>query len=86
MLTNLIGVTVAGSEADRVGPARPLLIVVALFELGLLVSGFAPSMHVLIAGRAVQGLGAGVIGSIPALQFLLPGTMRAIPVGHTSTG
>lgn len=64
MLTNLIGVTVAGGEADRLGPARPFLMGVALFVLGLVVSGLAPTMPVLIAGRAVQGLGAGVIGSI----------------------
>ncbi|HEY0602248.1 MAG TPA: MFS transporter [Herpetosiphonaceae bacterium] len=64
MLTNLIGVTVAGGEADRLGPARPFLVGVALFVLGLLVSGFAATMPMLIVGRAVQGLGAGVIGSI----------------------
>lgn len=64
MLTNMIGVTVAGGEADRLGPARPFLAGVALFVLGLLVSGFATTMPLLIVGRAVQGLGAGVIGSI----------------------
>lgn len=64
MLTNLIGVTIAGGEADRRGPAQPFLLGVALFVLGLVVSGLAPSMSVLIAGRAVQGLGAGMIGSI----------------------
>lgn len=64
MLTNLVGVTVAGGEADRLGPARPFLMGVALFVLGLVVSGLATTMPVLIAGRAVQGLGAGVIGSI----------------------
>lgn len=64
MLTNLIGVTVAGGEADRLGPARPFMAGVALFVLGLLVSGFAATMPMLITGRAVQGLGAGVIGSI----------------------
>jgi MFS family permease len=37
---------------------------VSCFTLGLIVAGLAPSMGVLIAGRAVQGLGAGVIGSV----------------------
>lgn len=64
MLTNLVGITIAGGEADRQGPARPFLIGVILFALGLLIAGLAPTMTVLIAGRAVQGLGAGAIGSI----------------------
>jgi MFS family permease len=64
MLTNLVGVTVAGGEADRSGPARPFIAGVALFALGLLVAGLAPSMVLVIAGRAIQGFGAGAIGSV----------------------
>ena len=63
MLSNLIGITVAGGEADRQGTARPFLVGVALFVLGLLMGGLAPTMMVLIAGRAVQGFGAGFISS-----------------------
>ncbi|MBC8078103.1 MAG: MFS transporter, partial [Chloroflexales bacterium] len=63
-LTSLIGITVAGAEADRRGPAGPLIAGVALFVAGLLVAGLAPSMPVLILGRAVQGLGAGCISSV----------------------
>ncbi len=64
MLTNLVGITIAGAEADRNGPARLFVAGVALFALGLLISGTAPSMVVVIAGRSVQGLGAGIIGSV----------------------
>lgn len=64
MLTNLIGVTISGGEADRLGPGRPFLMGVALFVFGLTLSGFATTMPMLIVGRAVQGLGAGFIGSI----------------------
>src|SRR6266545_2420456 len=64
MLTNLIGITVAGDEADRHGPARPYAVGVALFALGLLVAGLAPNMVVVILGRAVQGFGAGVISAV----------------------
>lgn len=63
-LTNLIGVTVAGGEADRHGAAKPFLVGVALFVAGLLLGGLAPSMPVLVAARALQGLGGGTIGSI----------------------
>jgi MFS family permease len=64
MLTNLVGIIVAGSEADRRGPARPFAFGVALFTLGLLIAGAAPAMLIVVAGRAVQGLGAGIIGSV----------------------
>jgi MFS family permease len=64
MLANLVGIMLAGAEADRHGPARPFVLAVALFTLGLAVSGLAPTMEVLILGRAVQGLGAGGISSV----------------------
>jgi MFS family permease len=63
MLTNLIGITIAGAEADRYGPARPYLIGVSLFTLGLAIAGTALSMPIVIVGRAVQGFGAGFISS-----------------------
>jgi MFS family permease len=64
MLANLIGITIAGSEADRQGPARPFVAGIASFVLGLIVVGLAPSMIVVILGRAIQGFGAGVISSV----------------------
>jgi MFS family permease len=64
MLTMVVGLTVAGGEADRLGPVRPFGVGVALFAIGLLIAGVAPSMPVLIAGRVVQGLGGGLVGSI----------------------
>jgi MFS family permease len=64
MLANLIGITIAGAEADRQGPARPFIAGIASFVLGLIIVGLAPSMAVVIFGRAVQGFGAGVISSV----------------------
>jgi MFS family permease len=64
MLANLLGITIAGAEADRQGPARPFIAGIAAFIVGLIVVGFAPSMLVFILGRAVQGFGAGVISSV----------------------
>lgn len=61
MLTDLVGVVVAGHAADRHGPAQPFAIGLALFTSGLLLCGFAPTMLVLVLGRAVQGLGAGAL-------------------------
>ena len=64
MLATLVGISVAGGEVDRVGPARPFVVGISLFVVGLLIGGFAPSMLVLIGGRTIQGLGSGIIGSV----------------------
>ena len=64
MLTNLLSINLAGELADRRGPVQPFTVGAVLFVVGLLLAGFAPSMDVLIVGRAVQGLGAGAISSI----------------------
>jgi MFS family permease len=63
-LTNIIGITLAGSDADRAGPARAFVIGVALFAGGMLVSGLAPNMPIVILGRAIQGFGSGAMGSV----------------------
>jgi MFS family permease len=63
-LTNIVGITLAGADADRRGPARALAIGTVLFSVGMLVSGLAPSMPIVIAGRAIQGFGSGALGSV----------------------
>lgn len=50
---------VAGEACDRFGPRLPVIFGSLTFGVGLLVSGSAQSMPVLVAGRVVQGLGAG---------------------------
>jgi MFS family permease len=67
LLASLIGIVLAGTLADRVPLWRPMLAGLALFALGLVVGGTAPDMAVLVAGRAVQGLGAGVV---PAVAYV----------------
>ena len=61
MLAQLVGIVVAGPLVDRIGMLRPTLVAVALFAAGLVVDGAAPSMGVLVLGRVVQGVGAGVL-------------------------
>jgi MFS family permease len=67
LLASLIGIALAGTLADRVPLGRPMLAGLALFALGLVIGGTAPDMAVLVAGRAVQGLGAGVV---PAVAYV----------------
>ena len=61
LATSVMGMTLAGRWADRQGPARPLWYGLACFVLGLLLAGFAVRMGMLVAGRLLQGLGAGAI-------------------------
>ena len=63
MLANLVAIVAAGEQADRRGPAAPFLAGIVVFAVGLLVAGLAPSMLVVVAGRALQGAGAGTLAS-----------------------
>jgi MFS family permease len=74
MLASLVGIVAAGRQADRHGPAQPYIAGLILFSAGLVVSGTAPTMPVLVAGRALQGLGA---GAIPAVAYVAIG--RSLP-------
>jgi len=63
-LAMLLSLSVAGSMSDRHGP-RPVLVAgLSMFIAGLVIGGAAPSMPIVVVGRAVQGLAGGTIGSI----------------------
>lgn len=59
LATGVIGMVATGAWSDRSGPVPPLYTATALFVAGLVIAGSAPSMEALVAGRLVQGLGAG---------------------------
>lgn len=59
LATSVIGMVAAGTWSDRSGPRAPLYTAVALFLAGLVVSGLALDMYTFLAGRLIQGLGAG---------------------------
>ncbi|MFL5779387.1 MAG: MFS transporter [Chloroflexota bacterium] len=77
-LGNLIGIVVVGGAIDRGGLVRPLAAGLALFSVGLVVGGLAPSMSVLVVGRFLQGLGAGAIAPVAyvAIGRSLPEALR----------
>jgi MFS family permease len=87
MLGSVIGIVAAGRQADRRGPAVPFVVGVVLFGSGLAIAGLAPSMAVLVAGRVLQGLGA---GAVPAVAYAvigrsLTGPLRARMMAVLST-
>lgn len=59
LATSVIGMVAAGAWSDARGPRGALYVAVSLFIVGLLLSGFAVTMHQFLIGRLVQGLGAG---------------------------
>jgi MFS family permease len=61
LVAQVVGMVVGGDLGDRRGPRAALLGGVAVFGAGLLVAGTAPHVAVFVAGRVVQGLGAGSI-------------------------
>ena len=64
LVTSTLGVLVCGKLADAYG-RRPVFVGgMSVFLLGSLLCGLAPSAGVLIAFRALQGLGAGAIQPI----------------------
>ncbi len=59
--TSLFGMVFAGQLSDRRGPLGALGGGIGAFAAGLLLSGSAQVMWVFILGRAVQGLGGGLV-------------------------
>ncbi len=83
MATTVVG----GRIADRYGPVLPLYVGLAVFGVGLLVSGFAPVMAVLLVGRTLQGIGSGLvnIGWAVVLAHAFDASERPTLMGLFST-
>jgi EmrB/QacA subfamily drug resistance transporter len=72
------GLLVAGRLGDRFGLRRVFLLGYALYALASLACGLAPGFELLVAARALQGLGGAVLfGLSPALvPRFLPANVR----------
>jgi MFS family permease len=69
LTTSLLGMVLAGLRADRMGPRLPCLGGIGVFGVGLLTAGTATTMVQFVLGRAIQGLGGGLV--IVALYVLV---------------
>lgn len=61
MAAGILGMALAGPWSDRAGPNPALWVGIAAFVLGVLGAGVASDMPQLVAGRALQGFGGGLM-------------------------
>ncbi len=61
LTTSLLGIVVAGGWTDTRGPRGAVVTGLVLFAGGLVVTGLATSFTALLLGRAVSGLGGGLL-------------------------
>lgn len=69
LLAQTVLIPVYGAWADRRGRREAYLFGVSAFVLGSLICAAAPSMGVLVAGRAIQGIGAGAVVPLTMTLF-----------------
>jgi MFS family permease len=64
MTASIAAATGAAAIAAHIGVRRSFVTAAVVFALGTAVSGVAPAMAVLVAGRLVQGLGGGLLSAL----------------------
>lgn len=82
-LTCAAGVITAAALGDRHGRRRLFVVGLALFTVASVACALAPDTQLLIAGRAVQGLGAAIVMplSLTILTGAFPAERRGTVVG-----
>jgi MFS family permease len=65
----MIGAAVAGRPADRFGRRPALLLIAAIYTVGILAAAVAPSFGTLPAARFVMGLGVGAASATVPLYL-----------------
>src|SRR4051812_42456736 len=85
--TLLLGTVAAGGWNDARGPRAPVLTGLGLFAGGLLAGGLAATFPLLLVGRAVTGLGAGllVVSLYVVVADVYPDDLRPRVFGAVST-
>lgn len=63
LLASLVGLVVGGGQAARSGPSSAFALGIGAFAAGLALGAVAPTMEAVVAGRALQGLGGGVLAA-----------------------
>jgi MFS family permease len=74
IVASIIATIFAATRPASIGPRGAYIIAATTFGLGSVACGLSPTMLVLLAGRAVQGFGAGLIvaTSLAMLRIVFP--------------
>ncbi|MEP7058241.1 MAG: MFS transporter [Caldimonas sp.] len=84
LLASVVTVPLYGQLGDRFGRRRVLTGAITLFSLGSLACGLAPTLGLLIAARALQGLGGGGLMTLSQALIgeVVPPRLRARNQGY----
>ncbi len=74
LVTMAVFIPASGWFADRLGARRVFVGAIAVFLAGSILCGAAPTLEVLVAGRALQGLGGAMMTPVGRLVML-----RSVP-------
>ena len=79
-------ILVGGSLGDRFGRRKVFVTGTAVFALASAACGAAPSIEILVAARALQGVGAALLvpGSLALITAAFPGEARGTAIGTWS--
>ncbi|PYI56917.1 MFS transporter [Paenibacillus flagellatus] len=61
LLSQLAGTMIIGRQIGKIGALRSFVLAIAAFVAGIVIAATAANMPILVAGRALQGFGAGGI-------------------------
>lgn len=83
LLAYAVPLLVTGRLGDRFGPKRLYLIGLVIFTLASLLCGLSGSLPLLVAARAVQGLGASMMSpqTMAVITRIFPPTQRGAAMG-----
>ncbi|TDV54077.1 MFS transporter [Actinophytocola oryzae] len=83
LAASVMATVLSGRFCDRFGPGRALVTGPGLFLAGLVASGFATGMPVLLVGRVLQGLGLGTqtVAIYVLVALVYPNRSRAAVFG-----
>ncbi|WP_439500472.1 MFS transporter [Aminobacter ciceronei] len=86
VVASILGSALTAKLLNGSGPRGAYVLATSIFALGTLTSALAPSMPVLLLGRAVQGLGGGFLFALAyaLTRIVLPEHLWARAIGLTS--
>jgi EmrB/QacA subfamily drug resistance transporter len=86
LLSSAVSTPLVGRLGDIYGKTRMLLVVLAVFVAGILLSAVAGSFAVVLAGRTVQGVGAAILPlAIGIVRDEVPADRVAVGIGTLSS-